>query len=196
MRLQLRFIGFVVAMLLAWSPLSSATDITFDFTALPSGLTSYNINSGGYTLTLFNPVNSGVQANQFALDPVGILLGVHPSPFTAGFDMSVTGGSLKYLSYEIGYAGYNTVGDFSLNGGTGTSTGNTLNPAGSYNFAGSKIINPGDTVTLTASFTAGSISQIKFITFSTVPEPSTYALAAIATGVMAAIARRRKACLG
>jgi hypothetical protein len=29
--------------------------------------------------------------------------------------------------------------------------------------------------------------------FVSVPEPSTYALAAIATGVMAAVARRRKA---
>ena len=34
------------------------------------------------------------------------------------------------------------------------------------------------------------------LTFSTVPEPSTYALGAIATGVMAAIARRRKARKG
>ncbi len=31
------------------------------------------------------------------------------------------------------------------------------------------------------------------LTFTAVPEPSTYALAAIATGVMAAVARRRKA---
>jgi hypothetical protein len=31
------------------------------------------------------------------------------------------------------------------------------------------------------------------MTFSTVPEPSTYALAAIATGVMGVLARRRKA---
>ncbi len=31
------------------------------------------------------------------------------------------------------------------------------------------------------------------MTFTTVPEPSTYVLGAIATGVMAAVARRRKA---
>ena len=40
--------------------------------------------------------------------------------------------------------------------------------------------------------TTVAATAIKSITFSTVPEPSTWALAAIATGVMAAIARRRK----
>ena len=76
---------------------------------------------------------------------------------------------------------------------TGTSTGNKLNPAGTYTFAGTKIISPGDTVSLSGTITSGALSEIKSITFSTVPEPSTYALGAIATGVMAAIARRRKA---
>jgi len=38
-----------------------------------------------------------------------------------------------------------------------------------------------------------TINQAGDVNFSAVPEPSTYALAAIATGVMAAIARRRKA---
>jgi hypothetical protein len=69
-----------------------------------------------------------------------------------------------------------------------------LNPVGTYNFNGSYRITPGDTVALNASITSGDLSQIKSITFSTVtvPEPSTYALAAIATGVMAYLARRRK----
>jgi len=45
-----------------------------------------------------------------------------------------------------------------------------------------------------------SVSGLPYVTsmsaLNTVPEPSTYALAAIATGVMAAIARRRKARIG
>ncbi len=60
-------------------------------------------------------------------------------------------------------------------------------------------MNPGDTVTLAGTFTSGTnaLSEIKSITFSTVtvPEPSTYALGAIASGVIAVLARRRKSKL-
>ena len=68
---------------------------------------------------------------------------------------------------------------------------------GNVNFNGSYSIAPGQTVSLKATGMQAwdGYSAIQKITFSTVavPEPSTYALAAIATGVMAAIARRRKA---
>jgi hypothetical protein len=57
-------------------------------------------------------------------------------------------------------------------------------------------LNPttGAYTTLTAVTGLGTIT-IEAMSYApaTVPEPSTYALAAIATGVMAAIARRRKA---
>jgi hypothetical protein len=42
------------------------------------------------------------------------------------------------------------------------------------------------------SWSTGNASPY-YLAFQPVPEPSTYALGAIATGVMAAIARRRKA---
>jgi hypothetical protein len=80
-----------------------------------------------------------------------------------------------------------------LSGGTGTSTNNTLASTGVKNYNGSYSITPGQTVTLTSSYTSGQ-SKIKFMTFSTaVPEPSTYALGLVATGVLAAVARRRRA---
>ena len=85
------------------------------------------------------------------------------------------------------------INPFDLTGGTGTSTGNSLSSVGVFNYNGSYTIAPGQTVRFTSSSSGVSNSQLKYMTFSTVPEPSTYALGAIATGVMAAVARRRKA---
>ncbi len=65
--------------------------------------------------------------------------------------------------------------------GTSTYTGKTLSDLGmtigAYNW----------------SWGSGTSAGTVALTISAVPEPSTYALAAIATGVMAAMARRRKA---
>ena len=193
--------SLVAAMAVVFASFSStrASDITFNFSTLTSGQSSYVMTSGIYNLTLSNPVNSG-SSGVFRKDSDGIWLG-NGATFvsSAGFDMTVTGGSLQFNSYVIGYRNGGTTGTFSLNGGTGTSTGNTLVPAGTYTFAGTKIMNPGDTVTLAGTFTAGTnvLSEIKSITFSTVtvPEPSTYALGAIASGVIAVLARRRKSKL-
>jgi hypothetical protein len=197
MKFQLRTIAAAVALLFASSSFTRAMDITFDFSTLADRQSSYTLTSGAYSLLISNPVNSGLNVTGFfTTDSDGIFLGSagFTPPFNAGFSMQVTGGPLDFKNYVIGFINPGTVGSFSLTGGTGTSTGNVLDPVGSYNFNGSYRITPGDTVALNASIQSGTLSQIKSITFSTVtvPEPSTYALAAIATGVMAYLARRRK----
>ncbi len=108
--------------------------------------------------------------------------------------MHLSGGTLDFKSYVINVASEGTVGTFSLSGGTGTSSDNVLDPAGTYAFNGSYSFAPSDTIVLTSTFTSGTVSQIKSITFSTpVPEPSTYELAAVSTGVIGLISRRCKA---
>jgi len=98
------------------------------------------------------------------------------------------------LNYEVGFV-QTAANPFTLTGGTGTSTNNTLASTGVKTYNGSYSIAPGQTVTLTSSGTTDlKLSQIKYMTFSTVvPEPSTYALGLVATGVLGAVARRRRA---
>lgn len=197
MRLQLRFLLAAVAIGFL-NPMAQATDITFDFRGSRFNHTSLSLTSNGYTLNLTNPVNMGNNGSLFFIDSDGLGVGYAggPVPQTASFDMQVTGGPLQFKSYDIPYLISGTVGTFSLTGGTGTSTGNPLNPTGTYSFAGTKIISPGDTVTLNALFNLGPnpFSQIGSITFSTVtvPEPSTYALGAISVMTLGFMARRRR----
>jgi len=96
----------------------------------------------------------------------------------SGFEMTLTGGvTVKngvtyYLTSPQGFA-YSNFGTFAWDSGNNTYTG-------AYNLISSSII--------------GGMTGIALAP-TTVPEPSTYVLAAIASGVMAALARRRKAKL-
>jgi hypothetical protein len=192
MKFQLRTIAAAVALLFASSSFTRAVDITFDFSTLTTGQSSYTMTSGAYSLLLSNPVNMGFSST-FLITSNGMDFGIGSiTPLNAGFSMQVTGGPLDFKNYDISFNPAGVPGSFSLTGGTGTSTGNLMNPAGTYNFNGSYRISPGDTVALNASVSKNIF--MKSITFSTVtvPEPSTYALGVIATGVMAYVARRRR----
>ena len=118
---------------------------------------------------------------------------------TTSFQLQVTGGTVQFKSYLISYENTATA-TFSLSGGSGTSTNNPFNTTGTFTANGNWSLASGETGTLTAgSFIGVQMSQLKSMTFSIVPvpEPSTYALAAIATGVLGAVARRqRKARMG
>lgn len=196
MKVQLRMILAALAVTLSAGSLVHATDITFNFALGVDNSTSFTQTVGGYTLTLSNPVGT-----KFGFDTNGMYIGdtgYPPNWALSQFDIQVTGGPLVFLNYEVGFA-YSTspAFPFSLNGGTGTSSGNSLASVGVFNFNGSKLIAPGETVTfLSPGSTDMYGSTIKAFTFSTVPEPSTYALGAIATGMMAAVARRRKSVKG
>ncbi len=180
--------------LLAGSASLPAVDIAFDLSSGVNGLSTVSKTVSGYTMTL-TPTGT---ATTFRGDSDGLFIGQNfvPPNYTNGFQIQVTGGTLTFLNYAIGYVQGSPLNPFSLTGGTGTSTNNTLASTGVKTYNGSYSIAPGQTVSLTTtSATQADISQIKSMTFTVlpVPEPSTYALAAIATGVMAAIARRRKA---
>ena len=178
--------------LLAGSASLPAVDITFDFRTLPSSVASASLTSGGYTLLVTSSVNS--------LFPVTGPFGGLYYNLDDFFSIKQTAGAtdLIFKSYKTG-AFDNLSGNsisFNLTGGTGTSNGNPFQFAATSNFNGSYLIGGSQVVTFNPiNFGATNKDQgyIQSLTFSTVPEPSTYALAAIATGVMAGIARRRKA---
>ena len=92
--------------------------------------------------------------------------------FTATGGVTVKNGVTYYLTSPQGFA-YSNFGTFAWDSGNNTYTG-------AYNLISSSII--------------GGMTGIALAP-TTVPEPSTYVLAAIASGVMAALARRRKAKL-
>lgn len=176
----------LVALAAASAPLR-AIDITFDFTSQTSPVSSFTLTNSGYSLTLSNPDRGSFQS----LGGNGLWLGQGAAP--TAFDMQVSGGPLVFKNYEVGSAFAGGISPFDLSGGTGTSTGNSLASAGVFNYNGSYSINTSQTVRLTSGDIGIQASYLKSMTFSTVPEPSTYALGAIATGVITYLARRRKA---
>ena len=172
-----------------------ATDITFDLTQLGGQTSPQSLTSGGYTL-LFT-LTGGF--SNFDGMPGGVEF-----DSDATFSISKTAGAtdLLFKSYTLSNVGNysgNTPLSFNLTGGTGTSTGNTFTANTTLNYNGNYSLVGSQTVTYNlVNFGSSTLDNVTFnaLTFSTVPEPSTYALGAIATGVMAAIARRRKARKG
>jgi hypothetical protein len=171
-----------------------AIDITFDLSSGVSNLSTFSKTVSGITLTFLNP-NIGPN---FKGDSDGLGLG-NASSFmpstTTSFQLQVTGGTVQFKSYLITYE-ESTSATFSLSGGSGTSTNNPFNSTGTFTANGNWSLASGETGTLTAGpFTVGELSQLNSMTFSIVPvpEPSTYALGLVATGVLAAVARRRRA---
>ena len=169
-----------------------ATDITFDLSSGVEGLSTVTKTVSGYTMTL-TPTGT---SSTFAGDTDGLFIGISRDlvSYVNGFQIQVTGGTLNFKNYTVGWAS-NPANPFTLTGGTGTSTNNTLASTGVFSYNGSYSIASGQTVNLTSTTTnGGELSEIKYMTFTVVPvpEPSTYALAAIATGVLGAVARRRQ----
>ena len=170
-----------------------AVDITFDMSQFAGQSSPRSLTSGGYTLLFTYTFGT------FAGTPSGFEVDEN-----ATFSISKTAGAtdLIFKSYTmIGADNYSgNPLSFNLTGGTGTSNGNTFTANTTLNYNGNYSLVGSQTVTYSpVNFQAGSEDdEVTFnsLTFSTVPEPSTYALGAIATGVMAAIARRRKARKG
>jgi hypothetical protein len=170
---------------------AQAVDITFDLTELPGKSSPYSLTSGGYTL-LFTSIG----ISSFTGSPGGVV-----TKSSRYFSISKTAGAtdLIFKSYVVDSIINDNASSFNLTGGTGTSNGNTLTAYTTFNYNGSYSLVGSQTVTYNpVNFRPddgpGSTEvTLNALTFTAVPEPSTYALGAIATGVMAAIARRRKA---
>ncbi len=184
-------IGLMV--LLAGSASLPAVDITYDLSTIaPWNQATASLTSGGYTLRFGSNIN-------FLIGSGGANFGIAMDRDVT-FTIQKTAGptDLIFKSYKTGYV-TNTSGNtisFDLTGGTGTSNGNLLPNTSTSNYNGSYSLVGSQVVTFSPQNFGATNNDNLFmtsLTFSTVPEPSTYALAAIATGVMAAIARRRKA---
>lgn len=179
-------VGSVIA-----SGLSTYASLAYN----PATSTMYSVN--GSALNSVNPA-TGAQSN---IGSPGVS-NVYGSAFVNGTMYGTTRISAGPVSSDYYYGSFNL--------GTGAFTAIVANNS-AYNLmrlaydgttlfglsAGSLYtLNPttGAYTTLTAVTGLGTIT-IEAMSYApaTVPEPSTYALAAIATGVMAAIARRRKA---
>ena len=185
--------GAVVCSLAAGQQ-ARAADITFDLTSLPGQSSPASLTSGGYTL-LFTKIGSG---STFSGSPSGVVMRPNQT-----FSISKTAGAtdLIFKSYTLQnvlISGSSL--SFNLTGGTGTSNGNTFTANTTLNYNGNYSLVGSQTVTYSPiNFVVGSSPDTVYfnsLTFTAVPEPSTYALGAFATGVMAAIARRRKARKG
>ena len=171
-----------------------ATDITFDLTQLPGQSSPYSLTSGGYTL-LFTQIGSPVLTGNSGG------LRVRSNQY---FSISKTAGAtdLIFKSYSVESLLNDNSSSFNLTGGTGTSNGNTLTAYttldynGSYSLVGSQTATYNPVNFKPTSGPGATELYLEALTFTAVPEPSTYALGAIATGVMAAVARRRKARKG
>ncbi len=171
-----------------------AVDITFDLTPLPGQSTPASLTSGGYTL-LFTQIGDSF----FPGNPNGVSVVANRT-----FSISKTAGATDLLFKSYTLKNVNNFSSnslsFNLTGGTGTSTGNTFTANTTLNYNGNYSLVGSQTVTYSmVNFGTGAFHDVvtfNALTFSTVPEPSTYALGAIATGVMAAVARRRKARQG
>lgn len=196
MRLQLRLLVAAVAMIcgIAAGQSARAIDITFDLTQIANGQSTSSLTSSGYTL-LFTSIG-GTFNSSAIYDGLGV-------DQNKTFSISKTAGAtdLIFKSYTMGYVfsfSGNTI-SFDLSGGTGTSAGNSFTIFATSNYNGSYRLVGSQTVTYSQvnfSSPGGPFDDrvyFHYLTFSTVPEPSTYALGAIATGVMAFVARRRKA---
>ena len=100
--------------------------------------------------------------------------------FTASSSFSQIASNFLFANMVLASDGTSLFGIYG-NGNVGSQTLFTINPADGTLSAGIPISGPG-----LGSIFSGAGTTV-------VPEPSTYALAAIGTGIMAAVARRRKA---
>ncbi|MCY2935270.1 MAG: hypothetical protein NT172_14010 [Planctomycetota bacterium] len=135
-------LGLLVAF--AGSARLQASDITFDFTSGVGVSTSFSKTVSGYTLTFSNPVGS---TYLYGTDS-GLSIGDRGYGGLSAFNIQVSGGPLVFKNYEVGDAGTDAAKPFDLSGGTGVSTGNSLASVGVFNYNGSMLIAPGDTVLL------------------------------------------------
>ena len=131
-------------------------------------------SSGGYLSSISTNLNS---PNGLAFDSTGNLYAANDSNNTIS-KFNSSGAYLSNISTNLN----------NPNGLAFDSTGNLY----AANYSNRTISKFNSSGTFLTSWSTG-LNSPKFLAFNTVPEPSTYALAAIATGLMAAIARRRKA---
>ncbi len=195
MKLHLKSIVAVFALIFIISPMAGAADLNVTIQQVGSDVVmtgSGFVNTAGLTsngsATRAGSVNPSA-GNTFTVgSPTDVnenfwsgLTGTPPSFGTGSFTRASSGtGNTFSLSNGGIYLPVSYISGAALSGQStfsGTTFGALGLTTGSYTWTWGSGANAGSAV----------------LTIGAVPEPSTYALAAIATGVMAAVARRRKA---
>ena len=182
MRLQLRSLVAAVALLFAASPFAGAVDLLF-VTLSDNTIVKYDTTGN---------VGAAIQATQTTFvssnlnNPQGLAFDISGNLYAANANNSTISKFNSSDGYLISISGNLNV-PYSL---AFDSSGNLY----AANFGDSTISKFNSSGTFLTSWSTGS-AKPQFLAFKpvSVPEPSTYAMAAIATGVMAAVARRRKA---
>jgi len=159
--------------------------------AIDSSGNLYAANAGNSTISKFN--SSGVYQSNITSNlnsPIGLA-------FDSSGNLYAANSSSNTISKFDSSGAYVSVGsipttNLSVPIGLAFDSSGNLYAANSTSKTISKFDSSG---TFLTSWSTGATAIPKFLAFKpvTVPEPSTYALAAIATGVMAYLARRRKA---
>jgi hypothetical protein len=98
----------------------------------------------GINLTLSNPAPS----TSFGGDSLGLIV----DSTRQTMDLTVTGGTILFKSYSVSYIPANADVTFSMSGGSGTSTGNSLTTStGTFTANGNWQLAPGQTGKLTGT---------------------------------------------
>ena len=176
---------------------TSASAATFTFDGSDNGSNPIVKTVDGITITLSNfDVTDGTPQ----VDGDGIFLDETPNQFdSSSFDISFDS-TIEFDSYEIGFINPGVVGTFSLSNPNGAdSTGNPLNPVGTFSFNNPFILSAGQTATFNVTSLTGAtpLSQLRTITVNPAqdpqptPEPST--LISLGLLSLGAFAAKRKA---
>ena len=200
MRLHLKSIFAVFALIVVTGPMAGAADLNFTIQQVGSDVVmtgSGSVNKAGLTNT-GTANRAGSVYPSFSAFTVG-----SPTDVSEGYWSGLTGNKPSIGSGSFTLASSGTGDTFCLstyNGGGIYLPVNYVSGAalsGQSTFSGTTLSALGLTIgNYTWTWGSGANAGSAVMTISAVPEPSTYALGAIATGVMAAVARRRKARKG
>jgi hypothetical protein len=164
---------------------ASAAMVTFDLSTPGAFRTyhgaSYTLGSGGYTLSLFNPMGNTAE---FVTDSDGLYITPSSSSFDGltGFSFSLDVPLAQVAGYSVSFVdGGLTGASFSLTNGRWDfpyALNNSLLSAGTFPMSAKYLLNAAEIGTFSAVIT-GSFAQLHTLTIDTnptVPEPSTLAL--------------------
>jgi hypothetical protein len=197
MRFHLKSIVAVFALICSTSPMVGAADLNFTIQQVGSDVVmtgSGSVNTAGLT-------SNGTAERAGSVNPAFSAFAMgSPSTVTDTFWASLTGTKPAIGTGAFTLASSGTGDSFGLvtlgNGGLYLPPTYVSGAAlsGQSTFAGTTLSGLGLTTgNYTWTWGSGANAGSAVMSISAVPEPSTYALAVIATGVMAAVARRRKA---
>ncbi len=186
-----------MSLLLTFSSNGYSALVTFDIESnVGGGDQIFTITSSGITLTLSNPLDVNGDVGQLTTDGDGLRIANFPSDFVHDFSFSFDA-PVSVVSYEIGSILPGTVGSFDLLGPNGNSTGNALNPVGTFPINGSSTLLAGqtgtfDTTALSGTSPGSTLSELRSITVDDMPTavPTPSAMLLMGSGLIGLVSWR------